>query len=136
MNTTDLIKQLRIDEGVRKHPYLCTAKKLTIGVGRNLDDVGLSDDEIDYLLANDIKRVEAALDKALPWWRQMTDRRQQALANFCFNVGIGTVLTFKNTLAFLKAGDYDRAADNLLLSKYAKQVGQRAVRVSQMIREG
>lgn len=136
MNAADLVKQLRIDEGVRKFVYTCTAGKQTIGVGRNLEDVGLSDDEIDYLLQNDIKRVCADLDRSIPWWRQMTDRRQQAVANLAFNLGITGLMTFKRTLACMRSGDYARAAENVLKSKYATQVGKRAQRVAQMIREG
>lgn len=136
MNTDALAAQLRIDEGVRPYPYLDTMKKLTIGCGRNLDDVGLSQDEITYLLNNDIEKVCAQLDVALPWWRQLTERRQQVLANMCFNLGIRKFLGFPKMLAAMQSGRYDEAAAEMLDSKWSQQVGDRAKRLAQMMKEG
>lgn len=136
LNINELAAQLAIDEDLRLKPYRCTAGKLTIGVGRNLDDVGISKDEALFLLANDINHACDQLDAKLPWWRSMSERRMQALANLCFNLGISTLLTFKNSLALLQSAQYERAADAFMQSKWAKQVGARAVRVTTMIREG
>lgn len=136
MEKNRLIEQLIIDEGKRNKPYRDTVGKLTIGVGRNLDDRGLSDDEIAYLLANDLKIVERELDVHLTWWRGMCDARQNVLANMAFNMGINTLKTFKNTLQAMRDGRYAEAADGMLASKWATQVGQRAVRLSKMMREG
>lgn len=136
MNRDQLSAQLRIDEGVRKMPYEDTVGKLTIGVGRNLDDVGLRDDEIELLLQNDIAEVEKQLDRALPWWRSMSEVRQQAIANMAFNMGIATLLQFKTTLAHLQAGRYSQAADSALQSKWATQVGKRAQRIADQLRRG
>jgi lysozyme len=86
-------------------------------------------------LANDIRDVEVQLDKHLPWWREMNDVRQNVLANMCF-MGIGKLLGFKNTLAFMQAKRYDAAAVGMLDSLWAKQVGQRAVRLATMMRTG
>lgn len=136
MNRDRLIEQLRIDEGVRYKPYKDTVGKLTIGVGRNLDDRGLSPDEVDYLLSNDIKIVEADLDRALPWWRNMTDARQEVLANMCFNLGISRLLGFKNTLQFMKDGKYEAAARGMEASMWFRQVGGRAQRLVKMMEKG
>ena len=136
MDLDALREQLIAHEGLRLKPYRCTAGKLTIGVGRNLDDVGISREEALHLLGQDIMRCEADLDRALPWWRQMSERRQRALLDMCFNMGLRTLLSFKNTLALLEAGQYDAAADNALQSKWARQVGKRAITVTNMIREG
>lgn len=127
---------LRRDEGEKFKPYTDTVGKLTIGVGRNLTDRGISQDESDYLLGNDIKLVISQLDANFLWWRQMTENRQRAFANFVFNVGIGTAKTFTNTLAFLKVGNYDRAAFGFANSLWAKQVKGRADRIIQAIKEG
>ena len=134
--TAELIAELRRDEGTRAKPYLDTVGKLTIGVGRNLDDVGLSDDEIDYLLANDIKRVDADLDRNIPWWRDLDPVRQRVLQNMCFNMGITGLLGFKNTLGLIKRGDYGAAASAMLKSRWAAQVKRRAQRLSEMMRTG
>ena len=140
MNVNALCTQLSLDEGRKYKPYRDTVGKLTIGVGRNLDDVGLSDSEINLLLQNDVARAITLLNENAPWWSQLTDARQQVMANMCLNMGWGDgtkgLSSFKNTLACIKGGDYDRAADQMLLSLWAKQVGQRASRLADMMRKG
>lgn len=135
----DLIAILRRDEGVVKHEYKDSLGFSTIGVGRLIDGRkggGLSDDEIDYLLANDIKKAMAGLDQSIPWWRNLTPARQRVLVSMAFNLGIGGLLGFKNTLAMVKAGDYAGAARGMLQSKWAGQVGDRAVRLAAMMESG
>lgn len=127
--------QLNIDEGRRARVYTDTVGKLTVGVGRNITDRDFSQDEIDLMLNNDIRLVEQALDRSLPWWRQMNDARQNVLANMCF-MGIGTLLTFVNTLKAMKEGRYADAAVGMLDSKWAGQVGARADRLAKIMREG
>jgi lysozyme len=136
MDVKALTNELVRDEGMRTKPYLCTAGKLTIGVGRNIEEVGITEDEARYLLENDIRRVEGELDQAFPWWRQLSDRRQRALANMAFNLGLGRLRKFRKCLAALEAGDYDEAAAEALNSAWAAQVGARAQRIAAMIREG
>lgn len=135
MNRQKLAAQLSIDEGRRDRVYTDTVGKLTAGVGRNISDRAFSQDEIDLMLNNDITLVEQALDRALPWWRQMSEARQNVLANMCF-MGIGSLLKFVNTLAAMKAGRYDDAAAGMLDSKWAGQVGQRAIRLAELMRRG
>ena len=136
MNTDLLVQELTMDEGKRNKPYVDTVGKVTIGVGRNLTDNGLSNDEIKYLLMNDINGVLAELDNALPWFRGMTDNRQRVLANLTFNMGLPTVLQFKATLAAMQVGRYDDAADGMLASRWANQVGDRAKRLADRMRAG
>jgi lysozyme len=131
-----LISELRRDEGVRLKPYRCTAGKLTIGVGRNLDDVGITPEEADHLLRNDVARVCADLDARLPWWRGLDEVRQRVLVNMGFNLGIAGLLGFKNTLRSVETGDYLGAAQGMLSSKWAHQVGPRAERLALMMRDG
>lgn len=131
-----LIQQLKVHEGDKKFPYKDTVGKITIGVGRNLTDVGLSEDEIEYLLANDIKRVFLDLDSHLPWWRTLDQTRQDVLADMCFNMGIGGLMQFKNTLAAIQAHDWSKASAGMLASTWAKQVGKRAVTLAQMMETG
>jgi lysozyme len=133
----DTIKRdLRRDEGVRLKPYLCTAGKMTIGVGRNIEDIGITDMEADYLLENDIERVVAELDRSLPWWRDLSGKRQEALINMCFNMGISRLMTFRKMLGALKSGRYDDAAMEALNSKWARQVGARSKRIAAALAEG
>ena len=133
-----LVKQLRRHEGVRTHAYKCSANMITVGVGRNIDEnggLGLSNDEIDYLLENDIKRCKQELS-ALSWFLDLDSVRQDALVNLCFNLGMTRLLGFKNALAAMEAGDYLKAADEFYDSRWAKQVGSRADEVCEMIRTG
>ena len=117
-------------------PYKCTADKLTIGVGRNLEDVGISEEEAEMLLQNDINRATQQVLTQFPWTEELDEVRFSALINFTFNVGIGTVGKFVNAMALLRDGNYDMAADEFLNSRWAKQVGQRAVDVTEQIRTG
>jgi lysozyme len=131
-----MTRQLRLHEGERLKPYRCTAGKLTIGVGRNIEDRGITAEESAYLLANDIAREERALIQALPWVAQLDEVRQRVLLDMAFNMGLGGLLQFKNTLATIKAGDYAKAATMMLDSRWASQVGQRAERLSRMMATG
>ena len=133
---TQLIEQLKRHEGLRLKPYKCTADKLTIGIGRNLEDVGISEQEAEMLLQNDIQEAVNQLKERFPWTMELDEVRFAALINFTFNVGIGTVSKFKNAMALLKAKKYDMAADEFLQSRWAEQVGQRAIEVTEQIRTG
>jgi lysozyme len=143
MDIDALISDLERDEDRRHFPYVDTADKITIGVGRNLTDKGISGDEIATLLENDIREVIASLNHALPWWTQLSEVRQRVLANLCFNVGAAGLLSFKRMLGAAHAGAYDVAADEMLDSDWAEQVGigtpehpGRALRLANMMRTG
>lgn len=131
----DLLKQeLTRDEGLELKPYTDTVDKLTIGVGRNLDDRGISEDEAMVLLGNDIAIVEAELDRNAAWWRDLPDDCQRGLANMCFNLGWPRLSGFRNMLAALEDGDYDEAAVQALDSRWARQVKGRADRIADLFR--
>ncbi len=123
------------DEDQRLKPYTDTVGKTTIGVGRNLDDVGITVEESDYLLENDIGRSMADLDRNAPWWRNLPERPARGLVNMCFNMGWPRLSGFKNMLAALEAGDWQQAATEALDSRWAKQVGARSERIASLIRE-
>ena len=109
---------------------------MTIGVGRNLDDRGLSDDEIDYILANDIKIVEDELDVWWKDWRTMDETRQRVVADMLFNMGRPTLAKFKNFLSALQEQDYERASVEMMDSNWARQVKGRADTLARMMRDG
>lgn len=122
--------ELRRDEGIRLKPYKDSVGKTTIGIGRNLDDVGITDYEADYLLTNDIANAMQGLDMALPFWKDMTESRQRALLNMVFNMGLHKVMEFTHMIIALRTGDYQTASDECLNSAWAKQVGSRAQRIA------
>ncbi len=129
-----LLDQLIANEGLRLKVYRCPAGKLTIGVGRNLEDNGITKDEAVMLLENDISRVERELDQKLPWWRQLSEVRQRVVMDMSFNMGLPSLLGFKQTLAALKRGDYEAAAKGMEDSKWYEQVPVRAARLVAMMR--
>jgi len=129
--------QLVRHEGLRLKPYRCTAGKLTIGIGRNLEDRGISQKEAYAMLEQDIQDCEHWLIDEIPEvYNKLDEVRQSVLLNMCFNLGIKGLLEFKNTLAFIDAGDWERAANGMLTSKWAKQVGRRAIELSELMRKG
>ena len=134
-----LIEMLRKHEGVETHAYKCTSGKLTIGCGRNIDQaggLGLSQDEIDYLLTNDIKRVTAELEKAFPWFSVLDEVRRHALIDLCFNLGLTRLMRFRLALRAMENQDYETASKEFLHSKWAKQVGTRSITITDMIMSG
>jgi lysozyme len=128
--------QLEHEEGRQPKPYTDSTGNLTIGIGRNLTGIGLYDDEIDYLLANDLKRVTDALNKNLPWWIHLDTVRQKVLIDMCFNMGIEKLLQFHNTLHWIMIGNYANAKLSMLSSLWAKQVGIRAINLATMLETG
>lgn len=133
---TSIEDQLLRDEGMRLRPYRDAVGKLTIGIGRNLDDVGISEDEACLLRSNDIKKASAGLLVVLPWAENLDPVRFGALLNMCFNLGLTKLLKFKQFLASLEAGDWKMAKLNMLNSAWASQVGDRAVRLAKQIEIG
>jgi lysozyme len=131
-----LLSDLKRDEGLRLKPYLCTAGRTTIGVGRNLDDVGITEAEALYLLENDIGAAIRVCRRLFPTWDSMTDARQEALANMAFNLGEAGLSKFKQMRAAIEAGDWNTAAQAVLASKYAYQVGDRAKRIAAALLNG
>lgn len=135
MNRMALKADLERDEGMRLFPYRDTVGKMTIGVGRNITDRGISATEAYAMLDNDISMAEIDLDRNYPWWRALPEPAQRALANMAFNLGIGRLSKFQGMLSALKAGDYQGAANEALDSSWAQQVKERAMRIADLYRE-
>ena len=137
MSYRDILRaQLKIDEGVRTHAYRDTVGKLTIGCGRNLDDIGVNAGEIELMLDNDITRAEAGAYRLVPGFEGLSNARKAVVVNLVFNMGERTFGTFTNTLAAINSGRWDDAADGMAASKWASQVGPRATRLIAAMRQG
>ncbi len=136
MDLDRLKAELTRDEGVRLHPYVDTVGKTTIGVGRNLTDCGISLEEAQGLLVNDINRAICDLDREFPWWRDLAEVRQRVLVNMAFNLGIAKLRGFPHTLTLVEMGRYHEAAVAMLDSRWATQVGPRALRLAAMMDAG
>jgi lysozyme len=132
----ELEEQLIRHEGLRLFPYKDTVGKLTIGVGRNIEDNGISEKEAMYLLKNDIERCSKILQENFYFYNFLTHTRKCVLVNMCFNLGFPRLMGFKKMLAALETHDYDTAADEMEDSKWARQVKGRAVELANQMRDG
>ena len=135
--------ELSRDEGRKPRLYQDSVGKWTVGVGFNLSDRDLPEHVIDILLDDEIDTAERILDKVIPQWRLCNAVRQRALLNMAFNLGESRLSGFKDMLkavrnAIQTGGSdwYEQAAKEALDSQWAKQVGQRATRIAEMIRTG
>jgi len=131
-----LMRLLRQEEGLRLRPYRDTAGKLTIGIGRNLDDVGISEAEALLLLGTDVARAAAGLDAGLGWWRGLDPVRRTVLADMAFNLGVERLCGFTAMLAAARAGRWAAAAADMRASLWARQVGPRAHALAEMMETG
>lgn len=135
-NISDLLIR---DESEILHAYQDSEGWWTIGIGRLIDQRkggGISQDEARYLLQNDIAKVDQQISENLPWTKTLDPIRYAVIQSMTFNLGIHGLMGFKNTLAAIQAGDYTGAADNMLQSKWAEQVGARAHRLALQIKTG
>lgn len=126
------------DEGMKLKPYRCTEGKLTIGVGRNLDDVGITKDEAMMFLDHDITRATNAAADVVgrDVFGSLNPARQAALISMAFQMGRDRLADFRNMLQAVRAGDWQTAYDQALDSKWAMQTKDRAGRIAKMILTG
>lgn len=130
-----MIEQIKRHEGVKLKPYHCTAGKLTIGVGRNIEDNGISEREADFLLMNDLAAMADAA-KSYDWYAGLNEPRKAVIINMLFNLGQPRFDKFVNTKQFLADGLYEEAAEEMLNSKWARDVGRRAEELSEQMATG
>ena len=126
MTDDKLIQRVIQHEGLMLKPYKCPAGKLTIGVGRNLEDVGISKEEAMFLLENDLNRCHQECLRAFIWYGELDNARQGVIQEMCFNLGLARLKTFTKMLLACKLGNYELAAREMLSSLWARQVGKRA----------
>ena len=131
-----LTEQLIRHEGLRLKPYKCTAGKTTIGVGRNLDDRGITAEEATMLLENDIEVSKKDLISLFPIVASVSQPRREALINMCFNLGINRLSRFRKMWAAIANDDWDSASKEALDSMWARQVGRRATELAEQLRTG
>jgi len=131
-----IISLLIRHEGWEDKPYVDTVGKITIGVGRNLTDNGLSHKEILFLLENDVKRTEHELKQNFAWYKTLGRPRQMVVISMVFNVGLPRFHSFINMIKALENQDFVKAAEEMLDSKWAKQVGHRSLELANMMESG
>ncbi len=132
----DRLRELLIrHEGIRLKVYKCTAGKLTIGCGRNLDDQGISEIEAQALLTNDMNRVQQCCIDTFPWFKSISVPRQDVVVSMVFNLGLAGFQKFKKAIAAISAADFPAASREMLNSEWSKQVGHRAEELAFIMRE-
>lgn len=137
VNPRDQLRQALIhDEGLRLRIYADPRGFWTIGVGRNLDAVGISQAEAYTLLDNDIDAAVRQCTAAFVWFATLDPVRQGVVVNMAFNLGIGGLKQFTQTLAAIGRKDYVMAAVQMRQSKWASQVGARATRLATEMETG
>lgn len=139
----DIYELIERHEGNERYPYRCPAGKLTIGIGRNLDDRGISPDEAHYLLRNDVAIAEKELAETFAWYPTLDRARQNAMIDLFINMGMPTLKLFRKFLYNMGSDNFDEAAAELLRgtgpggkSRYYAQVGKRAETIAEIIRTG
>ena len=131
----ELIRKRLIDfEGLVLKSYVCPTGYISVGVGRNLETNGITEEEAMYLLNNDISTVIKKLDKHWIAWRKLPITAQYVCIDVVFNMGINTWMSFRKTRAYMEMEQWDKAGDELLNSKYAEQVGRRALFNSEQLK--
>ncbi len=132
--TPDGLTVLKSNEGFRSKVYTDTTGNLTIGYGTNLD-AGITEQQATALAAT---KIDANRELLLtrPWFSNLSPARQDVIENMTYNMGINEVFQFQMMISALATRDFDRAADDMLQSKWAQQVGQRATKLAEIMRKG
>lgn len=125
------VAQIKLDEGFRAKPYLDSVGKSTFGYGCT----SITEPEAAVLLSNRVNDLLHSF-KQMDWWPMLNDARMAVILNLGYNVGVGGVLGFHDMIAAIRARDYKAAAAALLASKYATQVGERALRLAAVMEIG
>ena len=126
-----LKEQLIRHEGLRLTVYDCPAGYKTIGVGRNIEQKGITEDEALYLLGNDIEYFTEQLEENLIGFQELSENKKAVLVNMAFNLGVNGLLKFKNMLAAITEERWEDASAEMLNSRWADQVGNRAIELAE-----
>ncbi len=133
--TEKWLEYTRLYEGLRTMPYTCPVGHLTIGYGHNLEN-GISQQAAEFILKEDLQIAQNMVQKQFTGWKKLNEVRQFVLVDMAFNMGIHKLATFKKMLAAVEEGNYTAAANEMLNSRWAVQVGRRARELAQMMEKG
>ncbi|MGA1600005.1 MAG: glycoside hydrolase family protein [bacterium] len=133
----DLIERIKRHEGFSPTVYRCPSGKQTIGYGRLIESPGgLSKNEAEILLHNDLHRIQRELYAHLPWMPQLSAIRQEVLLEMAYQLGVSGLLKFKKTLREAQRGSWQECALEMLDSRWARQTPGRAKELAEMMRTG
>lgn len=132
----DLKERVKAHEGLRLKPYRCSAGKLTIGYGRNLEDNGISKEEAEIMLDNDLEKCRKECLANFNWYGNLDKIRQGVIQEMALNLGMSRLKGFKKMLLAIEIGNYTLASQEMLNSRWAQQVGNRAKTLAEIMRRG
>jgi lysozyme len=130
METT--LKQQLMGEKLKL--YTDTKNKVTIGIGHNIQDKGITVATSRFMCSEDIDEAENELNRCISWWKSKPDNVKLVLLNMMFNMGANKLMGFVKTLQLIKEDKFKEASVEMLNSAWANQVGKRAVRLSNMLK--
>ena len=133
----DLMEELKEEEGFSRHCYICTEGKHTVGYGRNIDSnggLGLSENEAEYLLQNDVQRSIDECSRGFGWFDDLDTVRQSVVVQLAFWIGYPSLSNFSRMSMAIARKDFETAANELLDSKLATQVPGRTARLAEQLR--
>ena len=122
-----IVEMLKRHEGLKTYAYRCSQDKLTIGIGRNIQDRGISEKEAYYLLNNDIEKVQEELTKNWGVWRTFPEKARLVCIDMAFQMGIAGFMSFRETRKLMELGKWLEASEEVLRSRYAVQTPHRAL---------
>jgi lysozyme len=130
---SEILKDLAKFEGLKLTPYKCTAGKLTIGYGRNLEDNGITPKEAEIMLFNDIDNIINKLNKEENWWLSQPYSVRRVIIQMCYQLGLGGFRSFKKFILCLQNNDLQNAVNEMYNSKWAIQTPERVKFLSSLI---
>lgn len=132
----DVLKTtLKQDEGLMLKPYQDTVDIWTVGYGHNLKNP-LTEGAVNHILDDDIHECLGVVCRVYPGFPDLSDNRKVVIMSMLFNMGATALSAFKNLFAALDKQDYERAAQEMTMSKWAQQVKGRAIRLAALMVQG
>ncbi len=136
INKKELVNLLKKHEGIRLKPYKDSVGKVTLGIGRNIESMGITAEEAEFLLQNDIQRCYDEAVVNFKWFDELDETRQDVILSMIFNLGLPSFLGFKKMIQAIENKDFESASKEMLDSKWSSQVGKRAYELSEMMKAG
>ena len=130
----DIIEQLKIHEGYKPTVYKCTAGVDTIGIGFAIKDLNLSEEVCEMILTEKLEALEERFEKKFDWFHTSPVEVRNVMLNMAYQLGFAGFCKFKKTIAYLEEAEWEKASEEMLDSRWAKQTPNRAKELSEIIK--
>tara|TARA_Y100000593_G_scaffold5586_1_gene10981 strand:+ start:6 stop:410 length:405 start_codon:yes stop_codon:yes gene_type:complete len=129
-----LLERIKHHEGFRSRPYRCTENVLTIGYGFAIKDLEIDEDIAEMILMRKLDDLMNRIQKKFHWWRSAEDEVKDVVVEMCYQLGVSGFSKFKKTISHLENKRYGKASVEMLDSRWAKQTPNRAIELSNIIK--